>query len=209
MKILAVGFNYAQHREESTELLTRGLDTGGEPIIIHKGDSLLRAGYPFFLPEWSSQIDYEGEIVVQITRVGKCIAERFAHRYYDKVSVGIDFTARDLQAKAIREGLPWSSSKSFDGSAAVGEWVDKTSLGYPEIPLEMRLEVDGEVRQQATSTEMLHSIDRIIAFVSQRHTLKMGDIIFTGTPSGVGTCRIGQKLDGYLSGRHLLHVDIK
>lgn len=211
MKILAVGFNYPSHQTEAPDLLGSlpQSEKFHEPMIIHKGDSLLRPHMPFFLPDWCEQMDYEGEIVVQIDRVGKYISERFAHRYYSKVSVGIDFTARDLQRRAIATGAPWTMSKAFDSSAAVGEWVDKRELGYPETPLEMRLEVDGEVRQRALSSEMLHSIDQIIAFVSQQHTLKMGDIIFTGTPSGVGPCRVGQSLDGYLGDRHLLHVDIR
>lgn len=205
MKILAVAFNYREHQSELVDLAV----VQDEPIIFHKGDSLLRPGYPLYLPDWSQQIDYEGEIVVQIDRVGKNIAERFAHRYYSKVSVGIDFTARDWQRKAKSEGLPWSIAKSFEGSAVVGDWIDKSELGYPENPLSFRLDVDGETRQSATSREMIHSIDHIVAYISQFYTLKMGDIIFTGTPAGIGTCSIGQYLDGYLNDRHILHVPIK
>lgn len=205
MKILAVAFNYADHESELPDLAHKGQD----PIIFHKGDSLLRPGMPLFLPDWSSQIDYEGELVVQIDRVGKHIAERFAHRYYSKVSVGIDFTARDLQRKAKQTGLPWSIAKSFEGSAAVGAWIDKAELGYPNEPIAFRLEVDGKVRQASDSSHMLHSIDKLIAYVSQFYTLKIGDILFTGTPSGIGTCQIGQSLDGYLGDRHVLHVGIK
>ncbi len=211
MKILAVGLNYRTHTEELPPLIG-GVELSRQehrPIIFHKGDSVLRPQMPFFLPEWSSQIDYEAEIVVQIDRVGKCIAERFAHRYYSKLSIGIDFTARDLQRDAIASGLPWTESKAFDNAAAIGQWVDKAELGYPASPIELRLDVDGETRQRALSSEMIHSIDRLIAYVSQQHTLKMGDILFTGTPAGVGPCRIGQSLDGYLAGRHLLHVEIK
>lgn len=205
MKILAVAFNYPDHKTELPQLVGSDAD----PVIFHKGDSLLRPNMPLFLPDWSKQIDYEAELVVQIDRVGKHIAERFAHRYYSKVSVGIDFTARDWQLKAKKMGQPWSIAKSFEGSAAVGTWIDKTDLGYPEQPLSFRLEVDGEVRQQSNSSAMLHSIDKLIAYVSQFYTLKMGDILFTGTPSGIGACQIGNKLDGYLGDRHVLHVDIK
>lgn len=205
MKILAVAFNYREHQAELVDLSVQQED----PVVFHKGDSLLRPGAPLFLPDWSRQIDYEGEIVVQIDRVGKHIAERFAHRYYSKVSVGIDFTARDWQRCAKAEGLPWSIAKSFDGAAAVGDWVDKSELGYPERPLSFRLEVNGQTRQRASSSEMIHSIDRIIAYISQFYTLKMGDIIFTGTPAGTGTCVIDQALDGYLGDRHVLHVAIK
>lgn len=211
MKILAVGLNYRSHAEELPPIIN-GVELPcreHRPVIFHKGDSILRPHMPFFLPDWSKQIDYEAEIVVQIDRVGKCIAERFAHRYYSKVSIGIDFTARDLQRAAISDGLPWTESKAFDNAAAIGQWVDKSELGYPETPIELRLDIDGETRQRALSSEMICSIDRLIAYVSQQHTLKMGDILFTGTPAGVGPCHIGQRLDGYLSGRHLLHVDIK
>lgn len=211
MKILAVGLNYHSHTQELSPLID-GVELPGcehRPVIFHKGDSVLRPQMPFFLPDWSTQIDYEAEIVVQIDRVGKCIAERFAHRYYSKLSIGIDFTARDLQRAAISAGLPWTESKAFDNAAAIGQWVDKEELGYPGSPVELRLDVDGETRQRALSSDMICSIDRLIAYVSQQHTLKMGDILFTGTPAGVGPCRIGQRLDGYLAGRHLLHVDIK
>lgn len=208
MKILAVGFNYSTHQDEAPCLLNRTY-AEQEPIVFHKGDSILRPGAPFFLPDWSNQIDYEVEIVVHITRVGKHIAERFAHRYYDEVSVGIDFTARDLQREAIAHGRPWSMAKAFDGSAAIGTWINKAELGYPAEPITFSLEVDGALRQQGSSEQMLHSIDKLIAYISRYHTLKMGDIIFTGTPAGVGQCQIGQRLDAYLCGRHLLHVPIK
>lgn len=208
MKILAVGFNYAAHAAEMPSLVGKGLP-GTHPIVIHKGDSLLRSGKPFFLPDWSEQIDYEGEIVVMIDRVGKYIAERFAHRYYSRVSIGIDFTARDLQLAAIARGLPWTESKAFDNCAAVGRWVEKSALSYPACPLRMRLDADGYTVQHATSDEMIHSIDRIIAHISRQHTLKMGDLIFTGTPAGVGQCKIGQVLDGYLNDEHLLRVEIR
>lgn len=205
MKILAVAFNYPSHRGELPDLAHESQ----APVLFHKGDILLRPNMPLFLPDWSEQIDYEAELVVQIDRVGKHIAERFAHRYYSKVSVGIDFTARDWQRRAKASGQPWSIAKSFEGSAAVGTWVDKAELGYPASPLTFRLEVDGQMRQRGSSDEMLHSIDKLIAYVSQFYTLKMGDILFTGTPAGVGACQIGQRLDGYLAERHVLHVDIK
>lgn len=210
MKILGVGFNYQTHRDEAPNLC--GSNTSGvkpELIIFHKGDSILRPGLPFFLPDWSQQIDYEAEIVVRISRVGKHIAERFAHRYYDELSIGIDLTARDLQERAIREGLPWSNAKAFDGSAVVGQWVHKSELNYPSEAISLRLDVSGQTVQQASSHEMLHSIDQIIAYISQWHTLKMGDIIFTGTPQGVGTCQIGQHIEGYLGERKLLDLHIK
>lgn len=209
MKIFGVGFNYHTHCLEAPELQL-GLKTEvEEPMIFHKGDSVHRLGRPFFLPEWSEQIDYEAEIVIMIDRVGKCIAERFAHRYYNLVSIGIDLTARDLQRKAIASGQPWTRSKVFDSSAVIGRWIDKRSLGFPEQPIEMRLDCDGKTVQHALSAHMIHSIDKLIAYISEQHTLKMGDIIFTGTPRGVGQCLIGQHYTGYLGDQLLLELDIK
>lgn len=210
MKILGVAYNYHNHQEESKEILgISEKNLSAEPIIFHKGDSILRPGRPFFLPEWSEQIDYEAEIVVMIDRVGKCISERFAHRYYSELSIGLDMTARDLQRRAISEGKPWTASKAFDNSAIIGRWMKKEELGYPAQPLEMRLERNGEVVQRALSSEMLHSIDKLIAYISEQHTLKMGDIIFTGTPVGVGSCHIGDLFAGYLGEHKLLEVEIK
>lgn len=208
MKILAVGFNYPSHRDEQAHSQELPSDMS-EPIIFHKGDSVLRRGMPFFLPDFGSRIEYEAELVVQISRVGKCIAERFAHRYYERITLGIDFTARDLQLQAIAQGRPWTLSKAFDNAAAVGEWISKEELGYPEHPIPFSLRVDGAVVQQASSAEMLYSIDRVIAYVSQFHTLKMGDLIFTGTPSGVGEVRIGQLLEGYIGERRVLQIPVK
>lgn len=208
MKILGVGLNYPSHLQE-IDLTSGRTIRSTEPIIFHKGDSLLRPGMPFFLPDWSEQIDYEVELVVRINRVGRYIAERFAHRYYDEVSVGIDFTARDLQRKAIASGEPWTLAKAFDGCAAVGEWVSKKTINYPAEALHFSLKVDGEVRQSGCSSDMIHSIDRIIAYVSQFYTLKIGDLLFTGTPAGVGPCSVGQTLDAYLGEKHLLRVPIR
>lgn len=208
MKILAVGYNYHAHREEQVHSCEVLADQT-EPLIFHKGDSVLRRGMPFFLPDFGSRIEYEAEIVVQISRVGKCIAERFAHRYYDQITLGIDFTARDLQRRAITHGQPWTLSKAFDNSAAVGDWMDKHELGYPERPIDFSLRVDGETVQQSDSSMMIHSIDRLIAYISQFHTLKMGDLIFTGTPSGVGEVKIGQTLEGYIGGRKVFQIPVK
>lgn len=209
MKILSIAYNYPEYSTLEPWEQPLAEVARQTPLVVHKGDALLRPKYPFFIPEWCEQFGYEAHIVLQISRVGKCIAERFAHRYYQQVSVGIDFTARPLLRQAVEQGRPWSESKCFEGSAVVGEWIDKEELGYPSTPLEMHLEEGGVLRQHCQSGEMLHSIDRIIAHISRRHTLKMGDIIFTGTPSGGGLCQIGQTLDGYLGGRHLLHIDIK
>ncbi len=212
MKILAVGFNYPCHQAEANSSLFTEKDRytqSDELVFFHKGDSLLRPNTPFFIPEWSQQIDYEAEIVVQIDRVGKYISERFAHRYYSKLSIGIDLTARDLQREAIRLGRPWTASKAFDNSAVVGSWIDKNDLNYPNEAIRLKLLRNGEIVQEALSSNMLHSIDKIIAHISERHTLKMGDIIFTGTPSGIGKCEIGQHFEGYLNEYKLLELDIR
>ena len=150
-----------------------------------------------------STIEYEAELVVQISRVGKQIAERFAHRYYNYITLGIDFTARDIQRRATAQGHPWLMAKVFDGSAAVGSWLSKEELSYPEQPIPFRLDVDGVTRQRGNSS------DKLIASVSRYQTLRMGDLIFTGTPSGVGPIQIGQLLEGYIGERRVLQLSIK
>ena len=151
MKIIGVGYNYRTHREEASERGFLSGYEGEEPIFFHKGDALLRPNTPFFLPDMGSTIEYEAELVVQISRVGKQIAERFAHRYYNYITLGIDFTARDLQRRAIAQGHPWLMAKVFDGSAVVGSWLSKEELSYPEQPIPFRLDVDGVMRQQGNS----------------------------------------------------------
>ena len=209
MKIIGVGYNYRLHREEASERGFLSGHEGDEPIFFHKGDALLRPNTPFFLPDMGSTIEYEAELVVQISRVGKQIAERFAHRYYNYITLGIDCTARDLQRRAIAQGHPWLMAKVFDGSAAVGSWLSKEELSYPEQPIPFRLDVDGVTRQRGNSSEMIHSIDKLIASVSRYQTLRMGDLIFTGTPSGVGPIQIGQLLEGYIGEHRVLQLSIK
>lgn len=208
MKILGVGFNYREHKAEAPDLGI-GLPHQPEPLFFHKGDALLKQGMPFFLPDMGSRIDYEAELVVQICRVGKCIAERFAHRYYQHITLGIDFTARDLQRAAIAEGKPWLSAKVFDGSAVVGRWVDKETLGYPERPIPFTLRHNGLEVQRSDSSYMIHSIDQLIAYISRYQTLRMGDLIFTGTPAGTGPVAIGDRLEGYLGEERVLELAIK
>jgi len=204
MKILAVGMNYAAHNKE---LNNSFLPT--EPVIFSKPESALtRDGKPFFVPDFAERFDYETEIVVRINKLGKNIAERFAYRYYDEVTVGIDFTARDLQGKLRGEGLPWDICKGFDGSAAIGTFVNKTDL--PEIQnMNFHLDIDGKTVQKGWTGDMIFSVDKIIAYVSQFFTLKTGDLIFTGTPMGVGPVSENQLLEGYLEGRKLLELKIK
>ena len=205
MKIIAVGMNYAQHNQELGHQ-----ETNKEPVIFMKPDSaLLREGKPFFLPDFSSDMQYEAEVVVHICRLGKCIAPRFAHRYYDAVTVGIDFTARDLQSRFRAGGLPWELSKCFDGSAAVGSFVPLEQVGGDVQQLDFHLDIDGRTVQQGHTADMLHRVDDLIAHVSRFMTLKMGDLLFTGTPAGVGPVAVGQHLQGYLGEEKVLDFYIR
>lgn len=205
MKILAVGMNYAEHNKE----LDGTLYKPEEPVIFAKPDSaLLKDGKPFFIPDFTKECDYEVELVVRICRLGKNIPSRFAHRYYDAVTVGIDFTARDLQRKFRREGLPWELCKGFDSSAAIGTFVSKEKL--PDIQqIPFHLDIDGKTVQKGFSGDMLFAVDEIVAFVSRFYTLKMGDLLFTGTPQGVGPVQIGQHLEGYLRDEKVLDFNIR
>lgn len=202
--------NYAQHNKEiKTALLQQGIgstddDRQRDPVIFTKADSsLLKDGKPFFVPDHLGRIDYETEVVVRISRLGKSIPEQFAHRYYDAVTVGIDFTARDLQKRLREEGQPWEIAKGFDGAAVIGEWTDKNL--YQSIQgLRFALDINGERRQEGCTCDMLTSIDRLIAYISTFFTLKTGDLLYTGTPVGVGPVKIGDHLEGYLEGRKVL-----
>lgn len=205
MKILAVGMNYPLHNKELNNTLSLK-----EPVIFTKPESaVLKEGRPFFIPDFAKRFDYETEIVVRINRLGKSIAERFAHRYYDEVTVGIDFTARDLQNELKEKGLPWDLCKGFDGSAAIGEWIKTDELGKDMNDLNFHLDIDGKMVQKGWTGDMIHSIDRIVAFVSQYFTLKTGDMIFTGTPAGVGPVSENQHLTAYLEDRKVSEFNIK
>ena len=204
MKIIAVGMNYAAHNKELNHTLTLT-----EPTIFMKADSaLLKDGKPFFIPDFTQELHHEAEIVVKIDRLGKNIAERFAHRYYHEVTVGIDFTACDLQNRLREKGLPWEISKSFDHSAVVGTFVPLEEVGdIRHLPF--HLDINGELRQAGNTENMLFNVDRIVAYVSQFFTLKMGDLIYTGTPSGVGPVQIGDHLQGYIGDRKLLDFYVR
>lgn len=204
MKIIAVGMNYALHNAELGQA-----KTASEPVIFMKPDSaILKDGKPFFIPDFSNEIHYETELVVRINRLGKNIAPRFAHRYYDAVTVGIDFTARDLQRKFREEGHPWELCKGFDSSAAIGAFVPVDR--FKDIQqLNFSLQIDGKEVQAGCTADMLFKVDDIIAYVSQFVTLKIGDLLFTGTPAGVGPVHIGQHLQGYLEGEKLLDFHIR
>ncbi|MBQ8531490.1 MAG: fumarylacetoacetate hydrolase family protein [Parabacteroides sp.] len=204
MKIIAVGMNYAAHNKE----LHHSLELS-EPTIFMKSDSsLLKDGKPFFIPDFSSEIHYETELVVKIDRLGKNIAERFAHRYYTEVTVGIDFTARDLQRKLREQGLPWELSKAFDNSAVVGTFVPVEQVGsISNLPF--HLDINGKTVQKGNTQDMLFSVDKIIAYVSRFFTLKIGDLIYTGTPVGVGPVQIDDHLQGYIGEQKLLDFFVK
>lgn len=204
MKIIAVGMNYASHNKEMRHSLELS-----EPAIFMKSDSsLLKDGKPFFLPDFSSEIHYETEIVVRINRLGKNIAERFAHRYYGEVTVGIDFTARDLQSRLRSQGMPWELSKAFDHSAAVGAFIPLGEAGGMDN-LPFCLEINGQKVQEGNTADMLFPVDKIIAHVSRFFTLKIGDLIYTGTPEGVGPVRIDDHLEGYIGEKKLLDFWIR
>ncbi len=205
MKIFGVGMNYQEHNKE----LEGTLIYREEPVIFTKADSaLVKDGRPFFVPEYTQQCEYETEIVVRICRLGRSIATRWAHRYYDQVTVGIDFTARDLQRKLRSEGLPWELSKGFDGSAVIGEMQPLDAL--PDIQdLHFWLDKNGQTVQQGHTADMLHRVDEIVSYVSRFFTLKMGDLIYTGTPAGVGPVQEGDHLEGYLEGRKVLDCNVR
>lgn len=205
MKIIAVGMNYAAHCQElhANEPLPK------EPVIFMKPDSaLLKDSKPFFIPDFSQQIEYETELVVRICRLGKNIAPRFAHRYYDALTVGIDFTARDLQRKFRKGGMPWELSKGFDNSAVIGDFVPVDRFMDVQ-KLNFHLTIDGKQVQCGDTGDMIFSIDELIAYVSRFYTLKIGDLLYTGTPVGVGPVSVGQHLEGYLEGEKLLDFYVR
>lgn len=204
MKIIAIGMNYAEHNKELNNTLLPE-----KPVIFMKPDSaILKDGKPFFIPEFTNRVDYETELVVRICRLGKHIAPRFAHRYYDAVTVGIDFTARDLQNDFRSKGLPWELCKGFDDSAVLGNFVPLDKVRDIQ-DLHFHLDIDGQTVQRGHTADMLFKVDEIIAYVSQFCTLKIGDILFTGTPAGVGPVSVGQHLQGYLEGEKVLDFHVR
>lgn len=208
MKIFAVGMNYVEHNKElrhSLSLMTSQRD----PVIFTKCDSsLLRPGCPFFLPGYTQECEYETEIVVRVGHMGRSIAERWVHRYIDAVTVGIDFTARDIQRRLKAEGLPWDLAKGFDGSAAIGEWIPIEQIEDLQ-DLNFHLDINGQTVQRGYTGDMIHSVTKLVSFISQYFTLKTGDLIYTGTPAGVGPVHIDDHLEGYLEGRKLMEFNVK
>lgn len=204
MKIFAIAYNYDAYNKAGDSPLYMGK----EPVVLMKADSaLLKGGRPMFLPEELGRIDYEAELVVRISRLGKGIPERFAYRYYDAVTCGVDFTARDLQCRLRQEGLPWDLSKSFDGAAAIGEWVSCEEL--PSDGITFRLEVNRTTVQEGNSSFMRWSIQSIIAYISRFFTLRTGDLIFTGTPSPTGPVHVDDHITGFIGDKKVLEFNVK
>jgi 2-keto-4-pentenoate hydratase/2-oxohepta-3-ene-1,7-dioic acid hydratase in catechol pathway len=202
MKIICVGRNYIEHAKE----LKNEVPT--EPVIFMKPDTALLPGKsPFFLPDFSQEIHHELELVVRINRLGKHIEERFAHRYYSEITLGIDFTARDVQTKCKEKSLPWEKAKAFDGSAPIGKF--KSIEGLDIQHLDLLLKKNGNTVQQGNTSDMIFSVDKLIADISKYFTLKIGDLLFTGTPAGVGRVDKGDLLEGFLNGEQLLKVNVK
>lgn len=203
MKIICIGRNFADHAKEMNA------ETPNQPMFFMKPDiALLRPGTPFFYPNFSKDIHYECELVVKIDRVGKNIAEKFAHKYYSEIGLGIDFTARDLQQQCKEKGHPWEIAKSFEGSAAIcPQFIDKSALDLDNITFSLRK--NDEIVQEGNSSEMIFTIDQVISYVSQFMTLKKGDLIYTGTPKGVGPIKIGDVLTGTIGEQHMFDLKIK
>ncbi|MCI4444159.1 MAG: fumarylacetoacetate hydrolase family protein [Lentimicrobium sp.] len=203
MKIICIGRNYVNHIEELKN------ERPTEPVIFMKPDSaVLLKQHPFVIPEFSNDIHHEIEIIVKISKVGKHIDAKFAHKYYDEISVGIDFTARDVQNQLKAKGLPWEKAKSFDGSAVIGEFLPKKQFNSLEN-ITFELTNNNKTVQKSNSSYMLWKIDELISFISRYFTLKIGDIIFTGTPEGVAVVKSDDVLEGFLEGHKLFRIQIK
>ncbi len=203
MKIICIGQNYHDHVKELNSAPTT------EPMFFLKPDSaILLSQQPFVIPEFSKEVEYEVEVLVKIKKLGKYIQQEFAHTYYEEIGLGIDFTARDLQRECKEKGHPWEKAKGFDGSAVIGKWIAKQELGDLKN-LDFSLKKNGAVVQSGNTADMIYDIDILIAHVSKYMTLKIGDVLFTGTPKGVGPVSIDDKLTGFLSGKPMFAINIK
>lgn len=203
MKIICIGRNYVKHIEELQN------ERPDEPVIFLKPETaVVLKKFPFVIPEFSNDVHHEVEVLVKINKVGKYIDAKFAHKYYEEIGLGIDFTARDLQAKLKEKGLPWEKAKAFDGSAVIGNFVSKTEFAALDN-INFELTNNGSVVQQGNTQHMLWKIDEIIAYVSQYFTLKKGDIIFTGTPEGVAKVNTDDVLEGFIEGKKLFRIQVK
>lgn len=203
MKIICIGRNYAAHAAELRH------ETPAEPVFFLKPDTaLVKSNRPVYLPDFTKELHYELELVVKIGKVGKYISEKFAHTYWDELGLGIDLTARDLQRQQSEKGLPWEIAKSFDNSAPISPFFPKALYNNGKS-VNFRLELNGNTVQQGNSDDMLFSVDRIISYVSQFFTLKHGDLIFTGTPAGVGPLGVGDQMEAFLEGEKVLRCRVK
>ncbi|MDA8591891.1 fumarylacetoacetate hydrolase family protein [Flavobacteriaceae bacterium] len=203
MKLICIGRNYSNHIAELQN------EKPTEPVVFLKPDTaILLKKQPFFVPDFSKNVQHEVEVLVKINRVGKYIASEFAHKYYDQIGLGIDFTARDLQQTLKQKGLPWEKAKAFDGSAVVGKWVSKRQFENLN-DISFRLKKNDTVVQSGNTKDMLWNIDAIISYVSRFFTLKIGDIIFTGTPSGVGPVQANDILSGYINNEEFFNIKVK
>ncbi|MBT9146261.1 MAG: Ureidoglycolate lyase [candidate division WS2 bacterium] len=203
MKIICIGRNYSEHIKEL------GNEVPEEPVVFLKPDSaILRNNETFYIPEFTNEVHYELELVIKINQPGKYIEKQFAHKYYDEIGLGVDFTARDIQQKLKEKGLPWEKAKGFNGSAPISNFVPKTE--YPDLQnLTFNLLVNGETKQVGHTAQMIHTIDEIVVYVSKYFMLKIGDLIFTGTPSGVGKVNAGDTLQAYLEDKKMMQFLIK
>ena len=203
MKIICIGRNYADHISELNN------ERPDDPVIFMKPDTaILPKKTPFVIPEFSKDVHHEVEVLVKICKVGKYISPKFAHKYYDEIGLGIDFTARDLQTKLKEKGLPWEKSKAFDHSAIIGDFLPKKNYSSLEN-INFELRKNSEIVQQGSTSMMLWNIDEIVSYVSQFFTLKKGDIIFTGTPKGVASVKENDVLEGFLEGKQMFKIQVK
>lgn len=200
MKIICIGRNYAAHAKEMKADLPK------EPVFFMKPDTAVLKDPDFYLPDFTQDLHHEIELVLKISKAGKHIEEKFAGNYYEEIGLGIDFTARDLQQKCKEKGLPWEIAKSFDNSAPIGKFISKAKLDLNNISFELK--VNGESRQVGNSSDLIFTFDKVIAYVSRFISLKTGDLIYTGTPEGVGSVKIGDKLEGSLNGETFLNLNI-
>ncbi|XCF05560.1 fumarylacetoacetate hydrolase family protein [Tamlana crocina] len=203
MKLICIGRNYTEHIKELEN------EKPTEPVVFLKPDTaILLKKQPFFIPDFSNDVHYEVEVLVKINRVGKYIDKKFAHKYYNEIGLGIDFTARDLQKQLKDKGLPWEKAKSFDGAAVIGKWMDKSEVVDLDR-LGFSLKKNDKIVQNGNTSHMLWKIDELIEYVSKYFTLKIGDIIFTGTPSGVGQVQANDKLSGFIENREMFSITVK
>lgn len=203
MKIICIGRNYAEHAKEMNAAVPT------EPVFFLKPDTaLIKDNQPFYYPDFSKEIHHEVELVLKINKAGKNISPEFAHKYYDEIGIGIDFTARDIQAKCKEKGLPWEKAKAFDGSAPIGSFMNKKE--FTDLnSINFHLAVNGKLVQKGNTKDLLFSFDAVVAYVSKFFTLKTGDLIYTGTPEGVGPVVVGDKLEAFIESKKMLEFEIK